>query len=401
MTTWITSGTVSVTQGETTVTGTGTDWVNQDVRRGFALFIAGQAQPLEITSVVSATELRVAQPITRATANGLGYQLLPTGGITVDVLTTFNGVADLIDGLLAARSTSNYQLWQDAGNTGTVQDYLDSLVGPTGPVRALTTGTSAGAAQVIDFAQDIHVATLDAASVAFSTTGASAEDELTLILQGAHQASEIDYLRATGSQVPVGDVETVPGSVVFSPDGQKFILLGFGDQITQYHCPTPGRIAGAYPDGNVLDVSGFEASPTGGCWAPDGQAFFLCGQTSDRVYQIDCGIAGRITNGYTAYNGTNLNVQGDDNSPQGVAISTDGARLFVVGQQNNTIYEYVLQTNGRLTGAPSAGGTLPVGGLDTLPTDIALLPDGSGLLMTGQTNQRLSLIALPTPNQLT
>ncbi|MEM6374137.1 MAG: hypothetical protein AAF727_15360, partial [Pseudomonadota bacterium] len=243
MSTWTRQGTVSVTNGSNTIIGTGTSWDADSVRKGWQVEIEGEGQSLEIARYVSANEIELVETIERSTAAGLTFKIIPNQALNVEVLRSLNGLDGLITDLLRARGTANYQLWQDAGNQGTIADYIQSQVGPPGPVRALTTGTSAGAAQVIDFAQDIQVATLDAASVAFSTTGASAEDELTLILQGAHQASEVDYLRATGSQVPVGDVETVPGSVVFSPDGQKFILLGFGDQITQYHCPTPGRIA--------------------------------------------------------------------------------------------------------------------------------------------------------------
>lgn len=99
MSTWVRTGTVAVTNGSTTVTGTGTAWVDT-VNVGDA-FHGPDGRVYEIASVVSATQLTLATTYLGTTASAQGYAIQPTRSVArqlvqevQQLLTDFSTVRD-------------------------------------------------------------------------------------------------------------------------------------------------------------------------------------------------------------------------------------------------------------------------------------------------------------------
>lgn len=115
----------------------------------------------------------------------------PTGGSTIVYVPGPAG-DDGADGLSA------YEVWLDAGNTGTEADYLASLVGPSGTAEAQEYTDTAVAAEVLraDEAYEPAGAAAAAQSSAVSTAAASAA---TLYLPSAIQTVDAYFAGATPS----------------------------------------------------------------------------------------------------------------------------------------------------------------------------------------------------------
>ncbi|MDO6758534.1 hypothetical protein Q4598_20025 [Phaeobacter inhibens] len=135
--TWYRTGTVEITQGNNTIQGTGTNWIEQ--KSGWAMVIEGVPGLVEIAAVVSSTELRAAKPINAPTASGLAYAILPTQGLTQKLVEDINKmIAEITNSreawtsVFSNFSVTAYQLWLDEGNAGTVADFLLSLKGGKG-----------------------------------------------------------------------------------------------------------------------------------------------------------------------------------------------------------------------------------------------------------------------------
>lgn len=81
---WYKAGTCSVTKGSTTVTGTGTAWVD-NVRIGSDGFVGPDGLLYEIAKVVSATEITLAAAYKGTTTTAGAYAIAPIQGYTKEL----------------------------------------------------------------------------------------------------------------------------------------------------------------------------------------------------------------------------------------------------------------------------------------------------------------------------
>ncbi|TNJ38433.1 hypothetical protein FGE21_19695, partial [Phaeobacter sp. B1627] len=98
---WASSGTVSVTNGSTTVTGSGTSWYG-GLQNGWGL-VGPDGRVYEILTVDDAATLTLKTPYQGATAGGQVYAAFPTGSLTADLtaslqalIANYQGVYDTI-----------------------------------------------------------------------------------------------------------------------------------------------------------------------------------------------------------------------------------------------------------------------------------------------------------------
>lgn len=129
MTTYHTTGTVSVTNGSTAVTGNGTDWATALITAG-VIYIEGGAYP--IASVESNTALTLEIPYAGATAAGLSYVIDRSTVIAEQTITNANRIAQLL-GILPTFSEFAGELFDDpnastALTTLGFSDYLKTLL---------------------------------------------------------------------------------------------------------------------------------------------------------------------------------------------------------------------------------------------------------------------------------
>lgn len=154
MAVWYRTGTLSVTNGSTTVTGAGTGWTTT-VRAGDFLFI-GTNQPVEVATVVSNTSLTLAVAWGGSTGSGLSYAIA-AGPQWGDVTRLSLQIAELIAGqveILSGTGAPSGGLGSD-GSVYFRQDVPEyyakasgswgspiSLVGQTGPAGPSYAATS-------------------------------------------------------------------------------------------------------------------------------------------------------------------------------------------------------------------------------------------------------------------
>lgn len=98
---WVSSGTVTVTNGNATVTGAGTDWFGA-MQNGWG-FVGPDGRVYEILTVDSADTITLKTPYQGATAAGQAYAVFPTGSHNLDLvaalqqlLSNYQGVYDTV-----------------------------------------------------------------------------------------------------------------------------------------------------------------------------------------------------------------------------------------------------------------------------------------------------------------
>jgi hypothetical protein len=168
---WYRTGTVSVTNGSTTVTGSGTNFVaGAQVGEGFA---APDGRLYEIVTIVSATSLTIGKAYLGSTQTGQTYEIVPTQSLVADLagqvstlISDFQSVADeagegKFDYGTAASPGITFTLDQDTGFFHDTNNEIGVSAGGTKVAEFNSGGLSfpsgKGVAGNADFAGNINL----------------------------------------------------------------------------------------------------------------------------------------------------------------------------------------------------------------------------------------------------
>lgn len=127
---WYRTGTVAITAGQTTVTGTGTNF-SANARVGDAL-LGPDGNWYEVTNIASATVLSILPAYKGATVAGGTYAIAPVQGYTKTLADKFNDIANAWGSTLAGLgsvSTENVVPVAKGGTGGTTQAAARSGLG--------------------------------------------------------------------------------------------------------------------------------------------------------------------------------------------------------------------------------------------------------------------------------
>ena len=100
---------------------------------------------------------------------------------------------------------------------------------------------------------------------------------------------------------------------------------------------TDPDLANASYDSVSFSVSGQETNAQDISFGPDGTKMYVLGAGGRDVNEYDLSTAWDVS---TASYTQNFSVASQDTAPLGVFFKSDGAKMYVVGNSNSTIYQY-------------------------------------------------------------
>jgi len=205
-------------------------------------------------------------------------------------------------------------------------------------------------------------------------TGGTGDDVNEYNLSTAWDVSTASYVQ----NFSVASQSTDPRGLSFKPDGTKmYVLLINVDRVYQYSLSTPWNISTASYDSASFSVSAQEATPDGMFIKPDGTKLYVCGPTSDRIYQYTLSTAWDIST--ATYDSKSFLVTGQFTNPTGIAFSSDGTAVIAQGDSSNVAYQYTLSTAWDISTATYSGKSLDYSAITTSAKDI-FLGDGDLLI---------------------
>lgn len=116
-----------------------------------------------------------------------------------------------------------------------------------------------------------------------------------------------------------------------------------------------------------------DKSPFGVAFKPDGTKMFHAGSINGKVYEYDLTTAWDVS---TAVYSQSFSVSAQDAFPLDVFFKTDGSKMYIPGNENDSIYEYDLDVDWDISSA-SYNQTLDVSAKETAPTGVFFRNDGS------------------------
>ena len=147
----------------------------------------------------------------------------------------------------------------------------------------------------------------------------------------------------SGNQFDVNTQDGQAQGLFFKSDGTKFYVLGqLTDSIYQYSMSTAWDVSSASYDSVSFSVSSQAPTPKDLAFNNDGTKFYVLNNNSDAVYQYSLSTAWDLST--ASYDSISFNVNAQEGVPTGLTFSDYGAKMYVVGSNNDTVYQYSTAT---------------------------------------------------------
>jgi hypothetical protein len=198
----------------------------------------------------------------------------------------------------------------------------------------------------------------------------------------------------SGLSKSVSAEETNPAGLFLSPDGLNMYVNGFvGDDVNQYTLSTAWDVSTATYV-RVFSTGAQDSAPVDILFKPDGLSMFIMGNTNDTVFQYTLSSAFDIST--ASYASKSFSVTSQESNPQGFWFKPDGTIMYVIGQTNDTVYQYNLGTAWDVSTASYASISFSVQTQESAPTQVNLSSDGLTMWITGATGDDINEYSLGT-----
>jgi DNA-binding beta-propeller fold protein YncE len=182
--------------------------------------------------------------------------------------------------------------------------------------------------------------------------------------------------------ISVGVQDSQPLQIVFSPDGTKLYMLGNPTKsVYEYVLSTAWNISTAVYASLSVVLSSQDGTPQSIALSSDGTKLYMLGNVTQTVYQYTLSTAWNIST--AVYASLNVSISSQTTSPQSMAVSPNGTRMYILGYNNQTVYQYNLSTAGNISTAAYASLNTQVGSQDSEPLGISFSSNGYGMYMAG------------------
>lgn len=141
------------------------------------------------------------------------------------------------------------------------------------------------------------------------------------------------------------------------------------------------------------DISGQDANPQHIYLRVDGEKMYFVGEENNSVYEYDLSTPWDIS---SASHLRTFSVATQDTSPRGIFFKPDGLVMYISGGQNDSVYQYDLGTAWNISTAVFDDSISVV--TDTQnPNSVTFVPDGSGFFVVSFTEGQVSKYGMSTP----
>ena len=230
-------------------------------------------------------------------------------------------------------------------------DYTDGIaISPLGD----KVGTVTGSATLDLSTGDVfnYTPTTDTTFV-FTNPPSSGMKLFQLNITGGNAGAVYDIANATydSAAFSTATQETNPRDFTFNNDGTKLYVIGIsGSGVDYYNLSTPYDVTSAVYD-SIFNNPGFlDTSPVSLSFNADGSKLFFLGKDTNTVYQYTLSTPFDLTTANTTTVGSyNLSAEGASTGKWHLSFNNDYSKMYVLDNSNATIYQYTLSTPGTLT----------------------------------------------------
>ena len=202
-------------------------------------------------------------------------------------------------------------------------------------------------------------------------------------LKKAYNVSTAEYAGTT-EEFSVAIWETNAQELTFNPEGTKMFIIGVdGDAVVEYDLTTAYDVSTATNE-RMFSVANEEGTAMDLDFSSDGMKMFIVGFEKSEVITYNLATAYDVSTAVYAGAEKGLSVANQESSPRGMTFSSDGMKLFIVGNRG-AVVEYGLRTAYDVSNALYLGASegLSVASQESLPQGITFNPTGTKMFIIG------------------
>lgn len=230
--------------------------------------------------------------------------------------------------------------------------------------QEVDTTTTESVVAIDDIADAEHIQPKDVTDQDSNPTGVEFNtDGDKMYISGASSAAIYSYdtgdhdlsIATSANSFSTSTEDSTPSGVEFRPDGSAMYVTGDAtDTIYQYSLSTDFDITSASTDGS-FDVSSNTTAPRAVDFNGDGTVMYLVGSDNGDIHSYDLSTPYDVT---TATHTDQFSVMSQEATPTGIDFNGDGSRMLIYGEDQDTVFEYTLDTPYSLSSAQYNGNNL-------------------------------------------
>ena len=204
-------------------------------------------------------------------------------------------------------------------------------------------------------------------------------------------STPFDLSTVSGLQVgsfSVHSQEQTPYDMEFNADGTKMYVVGiYANTIFQYSLTTAYDVTTASYDNVSFSVSSQESSVNSMAFNSDGTKAYILGNGNDTVYQYSLSTGFDLST--ASYDSVSFSVASQENNARAMAFNTDGTKMYICGLTNDTVYQYSLSTGFNVSTASYDSVSFSVASQESTPFGMNFSADGTKMYIIGADNDRI------------
>lgn len=146
-------------------------------------------------------------------------------------------------------------------------------------------------------------------------------------------------------------------------------------------------------DSVSFSVSAQDSFPIGISFNNDGTKLYVVGDTNDTIYQYSLSTAFDLST--ASYDSVSFSVS-EDTSPRSMSFNVDGTKMYISGGTNSNIYQYSLSTAFDLSTASYDSVSFSVSSQTIIPSGMHLKPDGTKMYVASASNDAIYQYSMST-----
>ena len=346
--------------------------------------------------------------------NNVTSAFINSAGAPVQTVNTQSGAVvldadDISDAVTTNKFVTAADLTTLSNTSGTNTGDQTSVTGTSGNTDALNSATTV---------VDVSAATAPTVGQVLTATGSTAATWQDAGGGGGGNFSSNEFTESSTWNAVIGTeivqtiidcTDTVSGEVSVEIDGSETYTVQSGSRSSRIVKSSSSidiiaksigfDLTSVSYDSVSFSFASQEVVPRDLFFSTDGTKLYTIGYDTDTVYQYTLTTAWDLST--ASYSSLSFSVAAQDGFPEALSFKTDGTKMYVVGNSGNDVFQYSLSTAWDVSTASYDSVLFDVGPQDVNPYAVAFKSDGTKMYISGGSNSSIFQYSLPTPWVLT